>query len=387
MISMQKNIRLLALFNFFTDFHLYSAILIIYFVQVVESYALAMSIFSVAMVSSAVFELPTGIFSDYIGRKKTMILGAICSVLSVALYAVGTNYWVLVMGALFEGLRRAFYSGNNDALLYESLTETRQKHQYEIYLGKTSSLFQVAATVGIVIGGFIATLSFPLVMWLSVIPQLVCLGISFRIVEPKRRRADNGNIYAHVGEAVGKMLNNRKLRLLSLHHVIAYAVGESTYQFRAAFVNLFWPLWAISFSKVLSSIGATLSYWYSGHIIKKVGALRILLIATTYGKVANIGAVLIANIFSPVLLATTSLFHGVSTVAKSKLMQDEFTDAQRSTLGSLNSLLGNLAFGIFAAVLGVWADAYGPTKALLYAYILSIPSMYIIWYLFTQRNR
>ena len=80
---MHKNIKLLALFNFFTDFHLFSAILIIYFAQVTGSYALGMSLFSVAMVSSALFEVPTGVFSDYIGRKKTMILGAMCAVLSI----------------------------------------------------------------------------------------------------------------------------------------------------------------------------------------------------------------------------------------------------------------------------------------------------------------
>ena len=67
---MHKNIRLLALFNFFTDFHLYTAILIIYFANVTGSYALGMSLFSVAMVSSALFEVPTGVFSDYLGRKR-----------------------------------------------------------------------------------------------------------------------------------------------------------------------------------------------------------------------------------------------------------------------------------------------------------------------------
>lgn len=80
---MHKNIKLLALFNFFTDFNLYSAVLIIYFAKVTGSFALGMSLYSVTMVSSAIFEIPTGIFSDYIGRKKTIILGSICSILAI----------------------------------------------------------------------------------------------------------------------------------------------------------------------------------------------------------------------------------------------------------------------------------------------------------------
>jgi MFS family permease len=134
----KQNIKLIALFNLFTDFDLYSAILVIYFANITGSYILAMSLYSIVMVSSAIFEIPTGVFSDYIGRRKTMIMGAISSIVSVVFYAIGTNYPILIVGALFEGLRRAWYSGNNDALLYEILADNNQKEEYDHYLGKTA---------------------------------------------------------------------------------------------------------------------------------------------------------------------------------------------------------------------------------------------------------
>jgi MFS family permease len=383
---MNKNIRLIALFNFFTDFHLFSAILIIYFAHVTGSYALGMSLFSVAMVSSALFEVPTGVFSDYIGRKKTMILGAICAVLSLTFYAIGINYWILFIGALFEGLQRAWYSGNNDALLYETLSSSKRKDDYDHYLGKTSAMFQVASAVGIIIGGFIAVWSFSLVMWLSVIPQVICLIISLFIVEPVKQSNKNSNIYSHLVIAAKKIWVNRKLKLLSINSIIGFAVGESTYQFRAAFVNTLWPLWAVGFSKVLSSIGAAISYWYGGKLIRKIGAFRLLLISNIYGKVINIGSVAVATVISPVLLSSTSLFYGATSVANSKLMQREFTDEQRATLGSINSFLGNLAFGVFAVILGIFADKFGPTKALLFAYIFSLPTLLINWTLFKDNK-
>lgn len=382
---MRKNIKLLALFNFFTDFQLYSAILVIYFAKVTGSYLLAMSLFSVAMISAAVFEVPTGIFSDFIGRKKTMILGAISAVLSVSFYAIGTNYPILFIGALLEGLQRAWYSGNNDALLYETLAETGKKEEYDHYLGRTSSMFQVAAAAGIIAGGIIAVWSFPLIMWLSVIPQLACLTISFLIKEPAGKTGQSSNIYFHIKTALVKIWENRKLRLLSFNQIIGFAVGESTYQFRAAFVNTLWPIWAVGFSKVLSSIGAAVSYWYSGKLIRKIGAFRLLLISNIYGKFINIISVAAASVISPVLLSTTSLFFGATSVANSKLMQKEFTDEQRATLGSINSFIGNLAFGVFAVILGLIADKFGPAKALLAAYIFSLPTVLINWKLFIQR--
>ena len=131
---MQKNIKLLAVFNFFADLKFHSAVLILYFAKATGSFTLGMSLFSVVMVSSALFEVPTGIYSDLIGRKKTIMFGALTATASAVLYAMGSSYWILFFGAIFEGLSRAWYSGNNDALLHDSLKETNNQHMFDEYL-------------------------------------------------------------------------------------------------------------------------------------------------------------------------------------------------------------------------------------------------------------
>jgi MFS family permease len=379
--KMHKNIKLLGLFNFFTDFNLYSAVLVIYFSHITGSFTLAMSLFAITMVSSAVFEIPTGIFSDFVGRRNTVILGAISSVASVIFYAIGVNYWFLLIGAILQGLQRAWYSGNNDALLHDTLSSIGRRDEYDSFLGKTSSMFQLAATVGVAIGAILATWSFSLIMWLSVIPQLACLYLSLQLSEVSKSDLTQGNIYSHIYSSMKNIWNNKTLRLLTINNVIGFAVGESTYQFRAAFVNTLWPLWAIGISKVLTNIGATLSFWFSGKINKKIGDFKILFIGSVYSKIVNIFSVSIPSVWSPLVMSTTSLFFGTSTVAESKLMQKEFSDEQRATTASLSSLLGNITFGMFALILGFLADIFGPGKALLIAYIISLPTIGINWYL------
>lgn len=82
-----------------------------------------MSVFSIGMVSSALLEIPTGIFSDKIGRKKTILLGSISSVVFIFIYAMATSYQMLLMGAVIAGFSRSLFSGNNEALLHDSLKE------------------------------------------------------------------------------------------------------------------------------------------------------------------------------------------------------------------------------------------------------------------------
>lgn len=374
---MERNIKLLALFNFFTDFKFYSAILIIYFARVTGSYGLAMSLFAITMFSSAVFEVPTGIFSDMIGRKKTILFGALSSVLYTICYAIGGTFWVLCIGAILEGLSRSWYSGNNDALLHDSCREAGKKDLYAHYLGKTSAMFQMALMIGAVIGSVVAQWSFPLIMWISVIPQATCVFISLFLTEPARLTKEKANIFSHIKISALHLWNNKFLRLLSIQDIISFGIGESSFQFGAAFINTIWPLWAIGFSKMISYGGAFISFWFSGKFIKKIGAYNILIIANIYTRVANFIAYGVPTVFSPVLMASSSIFYGATSVAKNALMQIEYKEKQRATLGSLNSFIGSIFYALFAPLLGYIADVYGPAKALIVVQFCMLSVLYI----------
>src|SRR3989338_35509 len=109
-----RNINLLLWHNFFLDFRLYGPIAIIYFAQVTGSYALGLAVFSIASIASTIFEIPTGVLSDRVGGKKTIILGSLASVLAISSYAAANSFIILALGAVFEGLASSFFSGNND---------------------------------------------------------------------------------------------------------------------------------------------------------------------------------------------------------------------------------------------------------------------------------
>lgn len=383
---LHKNIKLLTWFNFFTDFRLYSPIAIIYFSKVTGSFALGMSIFSITMISSALLEIPTGIFSDMIGRRKTVMLGAGAAVLFSIFYAIGQSFWILAVGALFEGLSRSFYSGNNDALLHDTLAEAKEEHQYGEFLGRVSAMFQVALAVSAILGGIIATWSFSLIMWLSVIPQFICLLIAFRLIEPKVHTERSGNIYSHLKEAYGNFLHNKKLRLLSISSIVSYGFGESAFQFRSAFYNTVWPLWAIGVARTISHILGSFSFHFSGRLIKKFGGIKILIIQNLYNRIVNIIAVGYPTVLSPLLMSSTSIFYGVSTVADNALKQKEFSNEQRATMGSLDSFAGSIFFGITAIILGIVADKLSPAKALLIMEILQFSVLWLYLKLFRHEK-
>lgn len=364
-MPIERNIKLLSWLNFCTDFVFFAPVAILYFAHVTGSYALGMSIFSLAYVSSAIFEVPTGIISDLVGRKKTTILGAVSSVFCVTLYAIGGSYWWLAFGALLQGLSRAFYSGNNDALLHDTVRETGKENEYHTYLGKTSSMFQIALAIAAVTGGFMAARSYSLVMWASVIPQICALLISTQIVEPKILNKKGTNIYSHLFESLKYFKQNRKLRLLSIASAIKFGLGESGYFLRSAFVAELWPLWAIGVASSLANIGAAISYYFAGKVINRFKPLWVLNFEVISTRIVNLIALLFPTIVSPALMGASSLTFGVGWVALGSLLQKEFTQAQRATMGSLNTLFGNITFGVCSVLVGILADRFDARTALI----------------------
>lgn len=383
-----RNIKLLNWLNFCLDFRIYGAITILYFAQVTGSYALGLSIFSIGTIASSLFEVPTGVFSDLVGRKMTVVFGQLASVFAIVSYAIGGSFAMLALGAVLEGLSFALFSGNNSALLYDSLKEENREAEYGEYEGKTSSMFQFALAVSALIGSVVlGWWTFKVLFWLSVIPQVVGFFIAFGLVEPKRHyQKIETNVFEHLRDALRKFKENAKLRTLSFAKILDHSIGESMHQFSPAFLATLWPVWAISLARVLSHIFAASGYRVAGRLIKKFGELRVLL----WGGSANfaVGTAIIAypTIATPLINSLTSFGFGTGIVAQSSLLQKEFSDEQRATMSSLTSLAGSLFFAIAAFVLGTWADKVGPTYALLTGQLLSISVLFLYWRLF-KNNR
>ncbi len=383
----KRNITLLRWHNFFLDFRLYGPIALIYFAQVTGSWALGMAVFSIAALSNVLFEIPTGILSDFVGRKKTIILGSLASVFAISTYALANSFAILALGAIFEGLASSFFSGNNDALLYDTLKEQKKLGIFSDTLGKLSSMFQAGLGISALIGGFIAGYSLQLVMIASIVPQLICLFISFWFIEPKVHTDKiSENIFSHLKESISAFRKSAKLRKLSLANILGYGIGETNHQFMPVFIALLWPIWALGIARSLAHLFAFIGFYFSGKIIKKFKPLKILFGQQILEKIIGLIFIGFPNILSPFMLSLNSLFFGIGTVANKTLLHKEFTDRQRATMDSLNSFAGSLFFALFAFTIGLIADNIGPTNALLICVVLSISVLLIYWNLFKKHS-
>jgi MFS family permease len=106
------------------------------------------------------FEVPTGIVADTVGRRRSYLLGTLTltgsTLLYVLLWQIEAPFWAWAVASLLIGLGFTFFSGAVEAWLVDALKATGFKGEMESVFGRGQVVTGVAMLTGSVGGGFIA---------------------------------------------------------------------------------------------------------------------------------------------------------------------------------------------------------------------------------------
>ena len=121
-----------------------------------EAFA-ANAFFTAGMV---LFEVPTGVVADTVGRRASYLLGTVTlaasTLLYVLLWQVGAPFVLWAIVSVLIGLGFTFFSGAVEAWLVDALTATGYTGSMESVFGRGQIVAGSAMLTGSVAGGFIA---------------------------------------------------------------------------------------------------------------------------------------------------------------------------------------------------------------------------------------
>ncbi len=159
-----------------------------------EAFA-ANAFFTAGMV---VFEVPTGIVADTIGRRTSYLLGTLTlagsSLLYVLLWQIEGPFWQWAVVSLLLGLGFTFFSGAVEAWLVDALTATGFDGDLESVFGRGQVVTGAGMLTGSVAGGFIAQqFSLGLPFLLRGVILIVMFAVAFRLMHDVGFTPDKGN--------------------------------------------------------------------------------------------------------------------------------------------------------------------------------------------------
>ena len=148
-----------------------------------EAFA-ANAFFTAGMV---LFEVPTGIVADTIGRRTSYLLGTVTLTVSTLLYVllwqIEAPFWQWAISSMLLGLGFTFFSGAVEAWLVDALTATGFTGQMETVFGRGQIVTGAAMLTGSLAGGFVAqqtSLGGPFVIRGLIL--IVMFGVAYRLM-------------------------------------------------------------------------------------------------------------------------------------------------------------------------------------------------------------
>jgi MFS family permease len=343
-----------------------------------EAFA-ANAFFTAGMV---LFEVPTGIVADTVGRRMSYLLGTVTlaasTLLYVLLWQVEAPFWQWAVVSILIGLGFTFFSGAVEAWLVDALAATGFTGELEAVFGRGQVVTGVAMLAGSAAGGFIAqvsSLGVPFV--LRGVVLIVMFAAAFRLMH------DIGFTPEPGGRPLAEM---RKIASASIDYgwrvpavkwlmVEALFIGGvgiySFYALQPYLLELYGDPEAYQIAGLVAAIvaGAQILGGVAAPRIRRLFRRRTsALIATAVLGVANLALIGIVDSFWAViaLIVVWGLLFAATMPIRQAYLNGLIPSRQRATILSFDSLMSSSG-GVWAQpVLGRSADVwgYGPSYLL-----------------------
>ena len=179
----RSNITKAYWFRFFKNFHLFSAVLVPFFLLWGKiSFTEIMLLQAGFTFFVFLLEIPTGVVADWFGRKTSLIVAGFTAVAAPLIYVSYPSFWIFLLAEFFWAMGAALISGADSALIYDSLKATGDEKKSKKVFARYGSFGLAGIFIAAPIGGLVAQLLGPQYpMMFTAIPMLIALSIAVTI--------------------------------------------------------------------------------------------------------------------------------------------------------------------------------------------------------------
>jgi MFS family permease len=336
-----------------------------------EAFA-ANAFFTAGMV---LFEVPTGIVADTVGRRASYLLGTITlagsTLLYVLLWQLEAPFWEWAVASLLLGLGFTFFSGAVEAWLVDALSAAGYDGDLEDVFGRGQIVGGVAMLTGALGGGLLAqqvSLGAPFVLRGMIL--IVMFVVAFRLmhdigftpVKGGRPLAEMRNIAA---ASIEHGWRRPPVRWLMIEALFVGGVGiYGFYALQPYLLELYGDPEAYQIAGLVAAIVAgaqILGGLTAPHIRRAFTRPTTALIVTATGSVVALALIGLVESFWPVigLTAVWGLLFAATMPIRQSYLNGLIPSQQRATILSFDSLMTSSGGVWTQPLLGRAADVWG----------------------------
>lgn len=363
-----RSLRLFYLFRLLATSYLWVPV----FVHFMTSRGLGFDeILSLAAIYSGVVilvEIPTGALADRIGRRTSMMFGALSMVASCLIAFSAHGFGVFVIAEVFAAVSISLCSGADSAYLFDLLSSSDRSDEYPRREGTASAWKNAGSAIAFAAGGLLGEID----LALPYLATAAVAGIAFvialamgeeplpgRSARPAARQPIRAELRAYLrlmGRAIVEAARSPRLIWIIAFSAVVFMLLKST-------IYLYQPyLEARDFGVAATGLVFSGVYVVATLVAHNVERLRRRLgeAALVWGLLATLaGSFVLLNQFAGhwalSMLAVQAGANGIYSPLVKPILNRQITDSgKRATMLSIESIARRAATGLFIPIIGLY---------------------------------
>ena len=310
---------------------------------------------SIFHIVSCLFEIPSGVAADVFGRKKTMVMSQLASLLSGVMMVLSEGFWTTAFAIGFSALSYNLASGTREALAYDSLKMAGKEKEYNAFAATDMMLYRITNSTSTLCAGLALFLGFRKAYTVDILFTLAALFIAcslkeVTIGEKTGKEKVSCRLVNTVRESWHFLFFNKKIRSIMIINAVIGAVSTLVLFFLQAKLPLSGlnqgMLGPVLFLMGMgAALGSKATSFFSGVSSKKVVLISSFGVAVSF---------LMTFTQSPALMICGGFLGAFVDdfleVRTDVLINEMISSEQRATLISVNSF----TFSIVMIILSTW---------------------------------
>lgn len=331
-------------YNSFSNIMLELVVWMIYLKEQGWSLAEVAMLEGIFTISQVIFEFPSGVISDKLGHKKTLLLGEIFCILYLLTYFFPHIHIIVYLGFIMFALGLAFISGTDISMLYESISE-EEKNSYLKYSGYFNAIAAFSVAIGNILGGWIAQISWNLLFILAILFRTTALIIGFKIKEPDiKKQVDTLSLKSIITELFNFIKHQKNYICLIAGLGFSTAAVDLSYQYGPLIMQKFsFDTGMISTVfgslSLLGAVAGLLTYKLTQKVSENILLIILLLFGLTLLLSLFIHNMLIV-LFS--LITVNVIFEMWNIIFENKIQEVAYADIRATVISTGNVFISGL---------------------------------------------
>ena len=320
---------------------------------------------TVLLITTMLFEIPFGYFSDKYGYKNTLILSSIILLVSKIIFFYAHSISLFLVQAILSGIAMSGFSGCNEAFIFESIDSNDTEKAFGIYNAVGTASFLCAS----VIASILTIKSIDTTVFVTIIPFAIGVIVTFMLDDININKNKNKNTLKF-SVIITDMKKIKKIFLFILATTLITEVSHSIEVFLSQLQYIRCNI-DLEYFGIINAIGqiACLSSGIVYKITKKYGQKRTLFMLFAIMSISISILIFNTNWFITVMCIIVIEASTAMSIPIIIDIENKSIDKNRATMLSIYSMASSIIASFINIFIGKCADI-SVEKSLIFSCIL-----------------